>query len=172
MVDTDKLLEIARGYKGIPYLRWSPGMDIKEQVFFCTDRIYTREELNKRGINCAALINMIFISLFGLPNRGDEMYGTIWWGNVLVPKIREVFHIGKDYPPGTLLFRRFRDVSDQGHVALVSDNGNLIHSWSSKGVVEEPVVEVHQTYAEGYFEYAILPEDWLKKDFVFTRWGI
>ncbi|MCH9622046.1 MAG: hypothetical protein S4CHLAM20_14800 [Chlamydiia bacterium] len=171
VVDINQLLGIAREYKEIPYLLWISNVE-DEQACFCTDRIYSKEELNKRGINCAAFINILYIRLFGLPAHGEQLYGIIWWGATL--RKRELFHPELDYPPGTLLFRRFRDWTDQGHLAMVTEGGMLIHSWPVSGVEEEVIDEIHwcdrEKFPNGYFEFTVKPGDWLKKTLVKDRW--
>lgn len=170
-VNMNQLVETARGYNRVPYKWWTPDVE-DEQACFCTDRFYTPQELMVRGVNCAALINILYISVFGVPAHGEQMYGTIWWGATL--QIRELFREGESYPPGTLLFRRFRDLSDQGHLAMVTRGGMLIHAWSDTGVEEELIDEIHNCdrtrWPTGYFEFAVKPENWLKKTLVPDRW--
>lgn len=81
------------------------------------------------------------------------------------------FSVEEVYPRGTLLLRKYRDVKDQGHVAVVLDGAlgpasPVLQSFSKKGYPHtEPGVNAEFTVKEshdgGYYEYAVLPEQWL-----------
>ena len=166
----EQLVKNSTQYKGIPYLQWSLGQE--EKKFFCTDRHYTLDELITRGIDSATLINIFYISLFGVPVRGEQLYDTIWWGYTL--RIRQPFEQQKDYPPGTLLFRRYKSKERPGHLAMVTQKDILIHAWPESGVEQHLIKDIHwfdrQEYPTGFFEFAILPQDWLKPSLVKDRW--
>lgn len=179
-----KLIDFARTFLGVGWAMESPnipGGDEDLNVAFCNDRQYTARDLSDRGVSCSAFINILWIHLLGLPARGEKMWGIVWWGNAL--RNREFFDQNKTYPSGTLLFRRrsiwtksleMRKGSTHGHLAMVTDHGRLIHSWPTYGVKEVPIREIHwhdkTLYPNGYFEFAVLPENWLKKSLAQDQW--
>ena len=67
-----------------------------------------------------------------------------WWGGTLAywpyyEKVAEPFDIAKRYPAGTLIMRRSRWIPggawtpDQGHVAVILGNGNVLQSYAPVG---------------------------------------
>jgi hypothetical protein len=89
------------------------------------------------------------------------------------------FNVHKSYPRGTLLGRRYKSVSDQGHVAVLLGEGPdapLLQSYVQPGPdcpsepcnKTTPGVGSNLTLQQAYsslsfckFEYAVLPQDWL-----------
>jgi hypothetical protein len=83
----------------------------------------------------------------------------------------EPFALSNTYPRGTLLLRKYRDVKDQGHVAVVLDGAlgeesPVLQSFAKGGYPEtQPGVNADFTVKEshdgGYYEHAVLPSQWL-----------
>jgi hypothetical protein len=92
-------------------------------------------------------------------------------------KLKE-FDYTKKYPIGTILYRKYRDVKDQGHFAVLHSYhkkhpdkllyGNIIHAYAYDkysgrvGVTQLGYSHFHNyNLSEGYYEYVVLPKDWL-----------
>jgi hypothetical protein len=96
---------------------------------------------------------------------GTGAYGE-FFSRVLYP-----FNISEAYPRGTLLGRYYRDVSDQGHVAVLASpndpegSGVVLQSFANEHLGSAPVVNddyrLQSSHAGYYYEYAVLPQDWL-----------
>ena len=184
MNEIEEVIEYAKKMEGIKYTWWF-GSDTEEDIFYCNE-IPTMEKLNERGINCAGLINIMRIYSGGeIPEQKDAEEvrgGTQFWYNYFnsVEKL-EVFDYEKSYPLGTLLLRDYKDINDQGHLAVICEHskkepkkilyGSIIHAFAG-GDGENGRVGITNLGSshfslinndgEGYYEYAILPEDWLK----------
>jgi cell wall-associated NlpC family hydrolase len=116
--------------------------------------------------NCAGLTNLMLRAI-GKPLPSDPVAGTggtgaygRYYANVAMP-----FDVNAQYPAGTLIGRYFRDSVDQGHVAVVLGNGRVLQSFAFTYGGTLPGVNATYTVAEshgdGYYEYAVLPQDWL-----------
>ena len=105
--------------------------------------------------------------------------GTRFWYNYFnnLGKL-EVFDYEKYYPLGTLLLRDYKDIIDQGHVAVICEHfkkdstkvlyGNIIHAYADKEEGKVGITDLGSSHfyltnkdGEGYYEYAILPKNWL-----------
>ena len=86
------------------------------------------------------------------------------------------FDYTKNYDIGTLFLRKYRNVNDQGHVAVLyskykKDNtkvlyGKIIHSYDTEDGGEIGQTGLGRSHfwtddLEGYYEFAIEPKDWL-----------
>ena len=142
--------------------------------------------------NCAGLLNLIRrkynLSIPGF-NRLSCKYpgGTYEWFHYLIEKLKrnnillqsQQFDKDKSYPKGTLLFRPYNDINDQGHVAIIfsSDkenilDNNLLHYYPEDGIVRDGMIKPgitiddlikssHNWNRYGFYSYAFLPEIWL-----------
>ena len=136
---------------------------------------------------CTGLINLMR-RIEGLPVPGIKENlkyagGTGVWYRYLKKKEALLdFDCYSDYPKGTLFIRRYKNVEDQGHVAVLykeSKRGslysNLLYCYayssepSSKGTFEPGVTKEdtlgtsHFFNNSGYYEHACLPQDWIFK---------
>lgn len=71
-----------------------------------------------------------------IPTKGNPLYdgGTVAYRDYYKAKgVLQKFVHGKRYPEGTLVGRAFRDSRDQGHVAIVLANGNVLQSYDAGG---------------------------------------
>jgi len=55
--------------------------------------------------------------------------------------VLEPFDATKSYPVGSLLLRRYRDPVDQGHLALIYNDGQLLHCYPVAGVTIDPSIK-------------------------------
>jgi hypothetical protein len=73
------------------------------------------------------------------------------------------FDLEEAQRPWTLIGRKYRNVSDQGHVAIVISGGKVLQSYDAgggrPGVNKDATLE--QSHAGGYYEVMVRAEDWL-----------
>lgn len=118
-----------------------------------------------QSANCSGLMNLLLRSVGkSAPGAG----GTGAYGSVYANVAHRFDHTRTSYPAGTLIGRYYRDVYDQGHVAVVLPNGHVLQSYANAFGGTDPGVNARWTVAEsdaGYFyEYYVLPRDWLGAD--------
>lgn len=143
---------------------------------FYIDYIPDLDYIKKYGINCAGLVNILRLKTCGnVPGEGKWRGGTLSWYNHLKSINALVnFNINEDYPVGTLLLRNYRDIYEQGHLAVIykkhknvpGSNYSIIHAFNGKTqskVVVSLIKDSHFIISEGFYEYAILPNNWLYK---------
>ena len=105
-----------------------------------------------------------------------------WWR--FFKDVAEPFDYKKKYPAGTFIIRKYRNIVDQGHVAIVYDENpkgvlfsKVVHCFTDLDYDEQtcklpqgPGIAIdnnigysHFYYDSipGYYDYAILPKDWL-----------
>jgi hypothetical protein len=174
--EVTKALSYAQSILGTHYTWWTGTSKDREDIFYF-DGPPTETELNKYGVNCAGLICLMRYAADSKKIHSTEKYrgGVGYWyqhftlKNVLLP-----FDDEFDYPLGTLFLRKYRDVNDQGHVAVYLEKptyrpankplyGKIIHAYSDDGVGISYLGRSHfwDGGGKGYYEYAILPENWL-----------
>ena len=143
---------------------------------FYLNEMPTDEYLKENGTNCAGFINLLrHFTGRSVPGEGEWRGGTGGWYDYLSDQgVLEKFDVERDYPIGTLFLRQYRDIEDQGHVAVYyspdSDsktvlNGTIIHSYSDEEGGRIGLTPMRMSHywdsEEGYYEYAVLPENWL-----------
>ena len=131
--------------------------------------------------NCAGFINLLRLNLgLDIKGSGDYKGGTYCWHNYFKENnMLEEFDIHKTYPIGSLLIREYSDPEDQGHVAVLYKKSkgkneesiyycDIIHAYSegeypdSTGKVGTTNTSVsHFSISTGYYNYIVLPKDWL-----------
>jgi hypothetical protein len=157
---------------GVPYGYWS-GMAIPRDdstPFYAShNTIPTRKLFEVQGICCTGFINLLR-RVMDLPVPGvddpTEIFpgGTGAWYKFLEPYL-EPYDKSKVYPDGTLLFRPYKDFTDQGHIALVHNNKTL-HSYAyifephTVGTVDPGVSQTEIWHT--YYVYAAPPHAWLQ----------
>ena len=164
--DIERAIEYASTLIDIPYIWWKLENNI-DNIFY-VNWFPSREIIEKRGVNCAGLINLVRQSI-GRSIRepvGEigRLYpgGTGYWYELLKHDgVLEKYMEGEKYPIGTLFLRTYRNEMDQGHVAIMYNERNqIIHSFCESP--EFNGVKVTQLgYVPDYYEYAIYPENWL-----------
>ena len=170
----EEILTFAESLIGVKYTLWKGGPLSKEPYPFYINEIPNIEYIKQNGINCAGFINLLRLkSGKDVPGNGDYRGGTFSWFNHFKEKnCLEVFDYRKRYPLGTLFMREYRSIKDQGHCAVLYEldkndlwlNNKIIHSYNDEngGTVGLSVLgHSHYSIPEGYYEYIILPENWL-----------
>ena len=149
----DKALSYTRTLESAPYVWWHDGDPINRAPPFYIANAPPPETnyVKENGINCAGLINLVARKL-GIKPLG----GTIAWLGCLEMH-SEKFDIDTDYPPGTLLIRKFNSVTDQGHLAIATGNKNLIHCYSES---YEPIEKSNRWY-DGFYTHTVRPQYWV-----------
>jgi hypothetical protein len=89
-------------------------------------------------------------------NPADGIGGTGAYHDVYA-RVAVPFDPTAQYPVGTLLGRNYRNVQDQGHVAVVVAANHILEA-AARGVTN---VHTPTSYGAHFFEYAVLPKDWL-----------
>ena len=180
-MDIKQILEYSKSLVGIKYTWWKECSTIKEIYPFYVETVPSMEYIEKYGINCTGLINLLRqMAGKDIPGKGIYRGGTNQWYKFLKKKnVLHKFDDSHKYPRGTLFLRKYRSVEDQGHVAIYINEskyknkplyGEIIHAHCAYGEVEKNGVEItsfgwsHFWIPEGYYEYAILPDDWLLRE--------
>lgn len=174
--NTIKALEYGISLIGTPYEYWKGGETQKGAPMFAQNGLLpSREDIV--SANCAGLCNLMLRSIGKeVPASGNTMGGTKAYFEYYKDKSYE-FCIDNTYPMGTLLMRDYRDINDQGHVAVVLETkgkkslvlqSNVEGESTSPGVnaiytLEESHKSFHDAQGNGcYYERIVLPEDWLE----------
>jgi hypothetical protein len=168
--------DIAKKLIGIKYKLWlgdHEKTDDKPEPFYI-NKIPDIEYIKQHGINCAGLINIMRLNSCGnVPGKGEWRGGTQSWYNYLKSKdVLITFDYRQNYPKGTLLLRNYRNPSEQGHVTVIYDkdendmwlNDSIIHAYNDASGGRVGISNLgysHYSIPEGYYEYAILPDNWL-----------
>jgi hypothetical protein len=171
-----KALKYGETLIGLEY-KWWTGQDRDDFHYY--DKPQDIPFIRKNGIACSGFANLLMhkVGVEMPKNKSKHRGGTGFWYRQFKKnkKLRD-FDYHKDYPPGTMLFRKYRNVEDQGHIAILHSvspgkllYGKLIHAYadnSEGGKVGITIVGCSHFWEdgggdEGYYEYAILPEDWL-----------
>jgi hypothetical protein len=151
-------IEYAKSFLGIPYRWWDPAMSCCETTgpFWAEPGAEVPLELVRVGLMCCAGLLNLICRRFGLPIPGSlERHvwagGTgLWWEYFEENGMAQPYEEGKVYPAGTILMRAFRkEREDEGHIAIATGDGQIIHSWPEKGVVIEPP-------EAGFYEVAVV----------------
>jgi hypothetical protein len=147
-----------------PYRWWSDGESTLEDGPFYCKKIPSIETIQKSGCNCAGLINILQLCR-GLVVPGvkiNHFYagGTYAWYEYLSSiNALEPVNRSKSYPKGSLLLRRYRDVKDQGHLAVLYTSGiltnqKLLHCYYNRGItIDESFQDSDSWCKDGYYEY-------------------
>ena len=171
-------LAIAKKLIGAKYKLWLGDFqktDDTPEPFYINE-IPNIEYVRTHGINCAGLINIMRLNTSGsVPGEGNWRGGTLSWYEYLKSKdVLIDFDYRRNYPKGTLLLRNYRNENDQGHLAVICGkdkhgkwlNDDIIHAHNNgyDGAVGTCKLGYsHYSIPEGFYEYIILPEDWLYK---------
>jgi hypothetical protein len=147
----------------IPYEWWNP-----DECMICDDAPFWSfhnqvPNFDKiRSCNSAGLINLLrrfhHLEIPGVNENDDYSGGTKKWEDYLRPFLVP-FYPTHNYAPGTLLLRCFRNINDQGHLAVVIDENKILHCRSGRGICIEEKKIVYNIFK---FEFIISNFHWLK----------
>lgn len=165
-------IDYAKSLIGVPYVWWDgkniPVADVAP-FYVCDSSPPTNEFVRMNGCCCTGLINLMRRRVeLEIPKSCKYPGGTGAWLSYLKRKrMLKPYNSDEKYPGGTLLVRPYDDYSDQGHVAVLLDDGNVIHCYPddptpspgfhSPGVTITPVLD-------DYYKYQCSPEKWLVRD--------
>ncbi len=150
------MLDYIHSLLGIPYRWWNPEVSCCDVVgpFWASEGGEVPIEQIRLGhLNCAGLLNVLCrklqIEIPGAKERHWFAGGTgLWWDFFEESGWHESYDETKSYPKGSILLRKFRTIEDQGHIAIVWENGKVLHCWPEKGVIiEDP--------EKGYYERVV-----------------
>lgn len=165
----------ARTLVGCPFKWWIPGTEISPFDPFYTkapmdqdySKLYTKDYVKLHGVNSAGLINLVAHHIGVKPVGGSIM----WMGKHVMDL--QPFNSEKSYPNTTILIREYRSSNDQGHMALVVDDKKIIHAYPPSEIPTEYLVypgvcvedwDISNNWVDdGFYDYAILPENWIKQ---------
>ena len=133
------------------------------------------EKVMAEGVCCAGIINIacriVGYEIPGVSEKYEGAGGTYIWEEHLNEK-KVLTKIGDTIPPeGSILLLPYEDTEQQGHMALMLENGMVLHSYtntspgrgkSGPGAVVEPFEKVMEIFN---FKYAVLPEKWIPSAF-------
>ena len=174
-MNIEEIFQFAESLIGIKYTLWEGG-SLSENIHpFYVNKIPNIEYIKNNGLNCAGFINLLRLkSGKHVPGSGECKGGTLSWFNYFEDKkCLEIFNCRKSYPVGALLLRKYRSVMDQGHLAVLYEldkdniwfNHKIIHSYYDEedgGKVGLSMLgSSHYYIPEGYYEYIILPKNWI-----------
>jgi hypothetical protein len=135
----------------------------------------SRSHIDAVGVSCAGYMNLLRRHMgLSVPGVDDpcELYpgGIGAWHTFLRDHLTP-FDAAATYEDGTILFRPYTSVQDQGHIGVVF-GGQLYHSYAyvwepfsfEKRV--EPGVSITDIWKDGYFTHVAPPSAWLLEPFV------
>lgn len=161
-----KGIDFGKELIGLPYGWWEGGPLQKKEPMWAENK-KTPETKEIKSANCAGLLNLIFRHLkIELPHsKKGGIGGTMAYYDYYKKKgVIEDFDINKEYPTGTLIGRKYKNVKDQGHVALTVNRQNktyVLQSFDKEGVNMKYTLK--ESHDGGYYQYAVLPENWVHR---------
>lgn len=167
----EKAIRYGMSIKGAPYGWWRGGqIPVGPPAYSYDGPPPDPAKVRREGVFCAGLTNLMMRAVGRTPpqaigNAGAGGTGA-WW--LRYGERMEPYRHGVKLPRGTVLFRRYRNIQDQGHIGVVLGNGYVLHSYPAGGYPNtHPGVTDAVTRAEthswsgGYWEYSLAPEHWL-----------
>lgn len=179
MNNTLKAVEYGIKLIGTPYDYWS-GEEIQTGAPMFAENGAVPSQLDIISLNCAGLCNVMLRKIGKtLPYWVDTMGGTYAYARYYKDKAYK-FNINNTYPFGTLLIRGYKDINDQGHLAvIIEEKGKdslILQSHIEGDFLKSTIPGVNAMYTleesnnsfkdeEGngcYYQMVVLPEDWLE----------
>ncbi|MBI4512396.1 MAG: C40 family peptidase [Deltaproteobacteria bacterium] len=165
--NVEKALDYAMQLVGGPYVWWTSGPLGDGPPAWAKDaKVPEASHARSKGMFCAGLTNLMLRKVGKeIPHAPGAFGGTVAYG-LYYKKVAKKFDANASYPAGTLVGRYFRSVKDQGHVAVVLGDGRVLESNSNRFGSPYPGVNTSKrlkNWRPSYYEYAVLPEDWLGK---------
>lgn len=152
---------------GTPYGWWYEGPLPEQAPMWTAEGPPPPIELVRgESANCTGLTNLMLRAIGrALPRTEAGGTGGTFSYQAAYEDVAVPFDVTRAYPAGTLLGRAYRDTFDQGHVAVVLRDGRVLQSFAWERGGTTPGVNMTSTVAEsddgGFYEYAVLPADWL-----------
>ncbi|HUS63565.1 MAG TPA: hypothetical protein VMZ28_03440 [Kofleriaceae bacterium] len=165
-----RALEYGLSLVGTPYGWWYDGpLPPSAPMWTASGAAPNAAVVRAESANCTGLTNLMLRSVGApMPETVDGGRGGTYSYHHALADVAQPFDVDADYPPGTLLGRAYRDTFDQGHVAVVLPDGHVLQSFAWERDATAPGVNATYTVAEsddgGFYEYAVLPQDWLGRD--------
>ena len=163
-----KALAYGEAVVGTPYGWWLDGPIPQGPPTYATNvPPPDPAEVLAASANCAGLTNLMMRAAgVDIPQHPDALAGGTRAYELYYEPVAMAFDPATDYPTGTLLGRRYRDAEDQGHLAVVTADDHVLQSFAWEAGGSDPGVNTTYTVEEshdgGYYEYAVLPQDWLR----------
>ena len=168
-MEFENIREFAELLKDTKYVWWTVSKKESNYSPSYINEIPKIEFIKQNGINNSGFINLL------RQKSGKKVIGNgeikDWFDYFECNKLIHEFDYKVDYPIGTLFIRKYYNVQDQGHLAVYyskgKDNnvffGNIIHAYSNNNscVGITNFGESYFSYENGYYEYIVLPKDWL-----------
>jgi hypothetical protein len=160
-----RLLDYAASLVGIPYRWWDPAVsccDTTGPFWAGAGGIgeVRLEEIQRGHLNCAGFLNVLCRRAgLKIPGAREAHFwagGTgLWWQHFEESGRMEPYDPAANYPPGTILLRKYYSEEDQGHIAVIyaggGDSSQIIHCWPEKGVViEAPAADYYEAAVRGF----------------------
>jgi len=163
-------LAYGRSVVGAPYGWWYSGpLPAGAPMWTARGPAPPAATVRAASANCAGLTNLMLRAI-GKRLPSSPVAGTGGTGayGAFYASVARPFDPARRYPAGTLIGRRYRDNVDQGHVAVVLDDGRVLQSFADVYGGTVPGVNarftVEASNGAGFYEYAVLPQDWLAPD--------
>jgi hypothetical protein len=180
-IRNDRITAYVKRLVGSPYLLSMPiGKTQQNAPFYAYNGPVPRpSRVHKEGINCAGLANLIVRLVGGnvpgvmVPKHVFPGGTSAWFsefGKFMVP-----IDLSKNYPVMTILFRKYNDENNQGHIAIVwsSSRGryvcdqSIVHAMYSAKTGGRVAIEKMRPINDnkkgggGYYQFTLAPEYWL-----------
>lgn len=159
----EKTIHFSKRLIGSKYVWWLDGpLSDGPPNWSSNSKVPPIEVVKRLGTNCTGLTNLML--RFSLKNIPSHPENSDWDGGIEAYYFTYFdkfvkFSDSISWPKGTLLFRRYRNLKDQGHVAVVIENNKLIQSYHPVGVDDS--VDISDSHFGYYYELALLPENWI-----------
>jgi predicted chitinase len=169
-----KAIDYGLSIVGAPYVWWLDGpVPSGSPAWAVNEAPPPPEKVVAEGCFCAGVPNLMLRAVGkSIPTLGDELYdgGCLAYGEYY-SDVAEPFEIDEDYPEGTLIGRYFTwersAKGDQGHVAVVLEDGYLLQSYDGDGNGYPGVntdAHISDSHAGYFYEYAVRPWNWLGQE--------
>jgi hypothetical protein len=158
---------------GVSYAPWKGGSIGSGSPFWVNNKSPAIKDIAEGGTNCVGLINLIAMAV-GVKTQSN------WFEHLEKKGMLEPFKRGKVYPKGTMVLRKYKDIEDQGHIAMVVSDTEIIHAYMyinphqsfeeaihsnettrQPGVIIEPIDVCLSWYKGGTFTHVCRPQNWL-----------
>lgn len=171
--DIQKLKDFGQSLLGTQYAKWVPSMGFTPgPPFWINSTEPSIDTVREQGVNCLGVANLVRLH-FGQSAEKNLFDVLLQQGSL------KKFDPKENYPFGTLLLRPFHDNDhDQGHYAIMWENGNILHAYAKvdeggfftdisadqlapPGVVIEPLEISNSWFTPNTYTHISEPVEWL-----------